>query len=282
MPLSGRRTRLAVLGHPIAHSRSPAMQVAALRTLGLEDWSYEAIDVPPEHLAERVRAMADEGFAGANVTIPHKEAALALSDEASERARAIGAANTLSFAEGRIRAENTDAPGLIAALPGSARGARTVVLGAGGAARAAVWALAGAGASVVVTNRGRERAERLVAELGGELHRGGPLPLSELDLVVNATSIGLRGGDHDPGGELAALKEIGLEVDQLSDRTTVVDLVYVSGGTGLVGAGMKAGATVVDGLEILVRQGAASLEIWTGHEAPLEAMRAAANAADLR
>ncbi len=115
--------RLAVLGHPVGHSRSPAMQNAALADVGLGgEWSYEAIDVEPDRFEELVRGMEAEGFAGANVTVPHKEAALALADEATDAARAIGAANTLTFRSGRIIADNTDAPGLIDALPESPAG----------------------------------------------------------------------------------------------------------------------------------------------------------------
>ena len=115
--------RLAVLGHPVGHSRSPAMQNAALAELGLgEEWSYEAIEVAPDEFEARVRAMTGEGFAGANVTVPHKGAALALADELSETAREIGAANTLVFAGGEVRAENTDAEGLLRALPESPSG----------------------------------------------------------------------------------------------------------------------------------------------------------------
>src|SRR3954462_14389729 len=129
--------RLAVLGHPVGHSRSPAMQTAALKHLGLADeWSYEAIDVSPAELELRVRAMVAEGFVGANVTVPHKGAALALADSLSETAREIGAANTLSFDGEEIGADNTDAAGLLAALPASPAGGRALVLGAGGAARA--------------------------------------------------------------------------------------------------------------------------------------------------
>ena len=127
--------RLAVLGHPIAHSRSPAMQTAALRELGLADWSYEAIDVAPDRFEEQVRSMAGTGYVGANVTVPHKGAALAVAEELSEVAREVGAANTLVFEDGIVHAYNTDAAGLLAALPESPDGARTLVLGAGGAAR---------------------------------------------------------------------------------------------------------------------------------------------------
>src|SRR5580692_6128894 len=147
--------RLGVLGWPVAHSRSPAMHNAALRALGMEDWRYQALPVPEDLLIETVGAMGQLGFVGANVTIPHKRAALVLAEQASEAAKAIGAANTLMFApDGTISAENTDAPGLIAALDESPRGISALVLGAGGSARAAVWALREAGASEVsVWNR---------------------------------------------------------------------------------------------------------------------------------
>jgi len=148
------------------------MQNAALEELGLAgEWSYEAIDLTPEEFKEAVRALPAEGFVGANVTIPHKEAALSVAGEASAAATEIGAANTLSFADGEIRAENTDAPGLLAALPSSPAGKRALVLGAGGSARAAAWALASQGASVGVWNRTGERADRLVRELA--MKRGG-------------------------------------------------------------------------------------------------------------
>src|SRR3954469_3275738 len=131
--------RLAVLGHPVSHSRSPAMQTAALEALGLGgEWSYEAIDVEAAELADRVRGLPSEGFVGVNITIPHKEAALAVADEATESAQEIGAANTLRFAGGRVQAENTDATGLLAALPAPVEGKTALVLGAGGSARAVV------------------------------------------------------------------------------------------------------------------------------------------------
>ncbi|HEX7299380.1 MAG TPA: shikimate dehydrogenase, partial [Solirubrobacteraceae bacterium] len=137
----GRLTRLGVLGWPVAHSRSPAMQNAALAAAGLGGWRYQHLPVPPELFAETVPALPAVGFVGANVTIPHKEAALALADEATETARAIGAANTLSFGpDGAIAADNTDAAGLLGAL-GDERPRTAVILGAGGSARAAAYAL---------------------------------------------------------------------------------------------------------------------------------------------
>src|SRR4051812_49993162 len=136
------------------------MQNAALGALGLKDWTYRAIDAAPDAFEAKVRELASLGYAGVNVTIPHKEAALALADEASEAAQQIGAANTLSFVDGRIRAENTDATGLLEALPEAVTGKTALVMGAGGSARAAVWALAGAGAPRPARNPPPGRADR--------------------------------------------------------------------------------------------------------------------------
>ena len=260
-------SRLAVLGFPVGHSRSPAMHAAALAELGLgEEWSYEAIEVAPDAFEARVRAMPDEGFAGANATVPHKSAALALADELSETAREIGAANTLVFADGGIRAENTDAEGFLRSLPGSPQGARALVLGAGGAARAIVWALLREGAEVEVWNRTELRSRHLCEELGGETvgapEQGG------YALIVNTTAVGL--GGEDPFAELP------LEATAFTADQTVVDMVYGAEPTALLRAAGAAGATTVDGIEILVQQGALSLETWTGRPAPLDTMRVAA------
>jgi shikimate dehydrogenase len=243
------------------------MHGAALAELGLgEEWSYEAIDVAPDAFEARVRAMPAEGFAGANVTVPHKGAALALADELSETAREIGAANTLVFAGGEVRAENTDAAGLLRALPVSPADRRALVLGAGGAARAVVWALLREGAEVAVWNRTELRSRNLCEELGGE-------PLTEpragdYELIVNSTAVGLAG--EDPFAELP------LAPDAFSPGQVVVDMVYGGEQTVLLRAAEDAGAATVDGIEILVQQGALSFEIWTGRQPPLETMRAAA------
>lgn len=259
--------RLAVLGYPVAHSRSPAMQNAALAKLGLGDeWSYEAIEVAPDELEARVRAMAAEGFVGANVTVPHKSAALALADSLSETAREIGAANTLSFVDGEIRADNTDAQGLLDALPEPPAGKRALVLGAGGAARAIVWALLREGAEVEVWNRTELRSRHLCEELGG---RPVATPaVSDYGVVVNSTAVGLHG--EDPFVELP------LTATGFAPGQVVVDMVYGAEPTALLRAAEAAGAQTVDGLEVLVRQGAHSLRIWTGRKAPLETMRATA------
>jgi shikimate dehydrogenase len=259
--------RLAVIGYPVSHSRSPAMQSAALRALGLEgEWSYGAVEVPPEGFAEKLREMVTGNYAGANVTVPHKEAALVASDEASEAARQIGAANTLVFAAEGIEAHNTDADGLLAALPDSPRGRRALVLGAGGAARAVLWALLWEGAQAEVWNRTPERAEAICAELGGAPVRA---PRQEgYDLVVNTSAAGLAG--EDP------FEHLPLREDLFGESQTVVDMVYGERRSPLLVAAEEAGAATVDGLEILVQQGARSLEIWTGREPDLDIMRAAA------
>src|SRR5688572_33288167 len=136
-----------VLGFPVRHSRSPAMMNAAFAALGL-DWRYVKLPVAPARFEETARALPGSGYRGANVTIPHKLAAHALADELTPAAAAIGAANTLSFEEGRVVADNTDAGGLLDALGEGLPGCRALVLGAGGAGRAAVWALGEAGAEV--------------------------------------------------------------------------------------------------------------------------------------
>ena len=269
-----------MLGHPVTHSRSPAMQNAALEALGLAgEWSYEPIDLDPVAFDARVRELAEGDFVGANVTIPHKETALAIADESSDAASEIGAANTLSFADGLIRAENTDAPGLLAALPGPVRGKDALVLGAGGSGRAAVWALAGEGAAVSVWNRTTGRAEEIVRDLSvaGTATRAEGLlaPVSTeqarangYEVIVNCTAVGM--GEEDP------FEELPLDPERLDAAIVLVDLVYGGSETRLVEEARRRGSAVVEGLEILVRQGAESLRIWTGLEPPLDVMRKAA------
>jgi shikimate dehydrogenase len=266
---------LGVLGWPVVHSRSPAIHNAALAALGMDDWHYQRLPVPPELFAETARALGQSGFRGANVTIPHKHAALALADAASDAAREIGAANTLTYcSDGTIVAENTDAPGLIAALGEFPRGLPALVLGAGGSARAVVWALRQAGAGeVLVWNRTPDRAEALARELGARAVRQ---PTSA-DLLINCTSVGLQApGVERSATEDEALNQLGLTFDQVGEYSYVVDLVYRSGSTQLLAAARAHGARTLDGLDILVAQGALSLELWTGRTVPIEVMRAAA------
>jgi shikimate dehydrogenase len=229
------------------------MHRAAYDALGLDDHHYQRLPVPTDLFNETVRALPAAGFAGVNVTIPHKERALGLAQSATQRAREIGAANTLTFDDaGRIHADNTDAPGLLAALgepPGTA-----LVLGAGGSARAVVWALRHAGTEVAVLARTRSRAEVLGVRMVDRPIRS--------ECLVNCTPVGME----DPEA---------LPVDP-SRFMTVVDLVYREGGTALIRRAQAAGAHTVDGIEILVHQGALSFEQWTGLRPPLDAMRRAA------
>jgi shikimate dehydrogenase len=252
-------TLTGVLGFPVAHSRSPAMMAAAFAELGL-DWRYVKLPVSSERFAETARALPASGFRGANVTIPHKMAAHALADELTPAAAAIGAVNTLTFEDGRVLADNTDAGGLLDALAEDLGGRRALVLGAGGAGRAAVWALREAGAEVAVWNRTPERARQLADELQVAYAEQ---PRRPADVMVNATSLGLHGEDlpAELGPEPAAV---------------VLDLVYGAEPTALCRWAEARGARVVEGLEVLVRQGARSLERWTGCPAPLDAMRRAA------
>jgi shikimate dehydrogenase len=260
-----QQTRLGVLGWPVGHSRSPQMQNAALQEVGLTDWRYQLLPVPPELLGETVRALPGAGFRGANVTVPHKEAALTLADAVSDGASAIGAANTLLFEpDGTIVAENTDAPGLIEALPDSPEGQTVQVLGAGGSARAVVWALLDAGAErVSVWNRTEQRARELSEDLGA---RAVSRPQGA-DLLVNCTTIGLESPQQ--------LKELPLPTDWQARYVCVVDLVYAPQETELISAARQAGLRVVDGLELLLAQGALSFERFTGKAAPRDVMRAA-------
>jgi shikimate dehydrogenase len=222
-------THVALLGLPVRESLSPRMQNAAFAARGL-DWEYMAIEVEPETLAEVVAGLVAEGYAGANVTIPHKEAAAALCDEAEGES-----VNTLVFREGRVLGFNTDKE-IVAGIEAE----RTCLIGAGGAAKALLRALPG---------------EVRVFSRSGEW----PPDADGCDLVVNATPV---------RDELLVQPRPG---------QTVVDLAYYADGreTALVAAARAAGCEVVDGLEALVRQGAASFERWTGREAPVEIMRSA-------
>jgi len=274
--------RLGVLGWPVAHSRSPAIHNAALAALGMDAWRYQQLPVPPGLFDETTASLWQCGFVGANVTIPHKHAALALSQQASEAARAIGAANTLTFADdGTIAAENTDAPGLLAALEqldGLPIRPRVLVLGAGGSARAAAWALREAGASEVsVWNRTPARAEALARELGVRA----VCAAEPADLLINCTSVGLERGELERSAtDAEALNQLGLTFDQIGEYSYVADMVYRQGSTPLLAAARAHGAGTLDGLEILIAQGALSFQLWTGIAPPLDVMRCAAHEQD--
>ena len=260
-----------LLGHPVEHSLSPAMHNAAFRALGLPH-SYEALDVSRDALAAAVERIRSGEVLGANVTVPYKEAVMTLVDTWDGPTAEIGAANTLSrTADGKkILASNTDAVGFEYATRGVALdGARVLLLGAGGAARAVLIVLFARGAHVAIANRSPERARALARTMPHPVERearlvewGARTELNEIDVVVNATSLGLQGEDPLPG---AALRR-GL---------VIVDLIPTAVATPLVKRARAAGADVVDGLPMLLQQAASSFRIWTGRDAPVDIMRAA-------
>lgn len=263
--------RFGVAGYPIAHSKSPQMHMAAYAELGI-DADYQRLPIPPELFEETVRALPGSGFSGINVTIPHKEAALAAADDASDLARAIGAANTLSFRDGKIFADNTDAPALVAAL-GELRavfGARVLLLGAGGTARAAACALDEAGAEVSIWNRTAERAAKLAEEFSLTL-LDTPGGGEGYDVIVNTTSVGMDAASN----EAAALAALGLDGDAIGTESVIVDFVYRETQSPLAAFANARDLSLVDGPDLLARQAALSFAIWFNRPAPLAIMRAA-------
>ena len=240
--IHGTTTLTGLLGWPTSHSLSPPMQNAGFAALGL-DWVYVPLPTPPESLVAAVRGLQALGFAGANVTIPHKQAVIPLCDELDEIARAAGSVNTLVFDGDRVLGSSTDGDAVTAQI--DAGGRRVLVLGAGGSSRAVVEALGRAGAEVTVASR-REP--------------GWPPSAEGYDILVNATPV---------KEELIVAPHEGMEV---------VDLAYLPDGrdTALLAAARAAGCdVVVDGLDVLLYQGAAAFERWTRLPAPLAAMREA-------
>ena len=274
LTITSRTRVVGVMGWPVAHSLSPAMHNAAFQALGL-DWAYVPLAVPPERLAAAVAGAAALGFAGVNVTIPHKQAVMDLVDDITPAARAIGAVNTLRF-NGQVFGDNTDWTGFLNALRDVGHdptGQRAVILGAGGAARSIVYALASVNASVAVYNRSRERAEEIVTGLSAvfpgvqlEAHTLDALP-QELDrtpqLIVNTTSLGMAPrveGTPWPSGL------------PIPAYATVYDLVYNPLATRFLKTAKAAGARAVDGLGMLVHQGAQAFTLWTGVAPPTDVM----------
>jgi shikimate dehydrogenase len=239
--IRGTTTLVGLLGWPTSHSLSPPMQNVGFAALGL-DWAYVPLPTPPDRLEEAVRGLVAVGFAGANVTIPHKEAVIALCDEVDAFAARAGSVNTLVIRDDRVLGSSTD--GLAVTSQIEAEGRQALVLGTGGAAKAVAAALEDARAEVVV--RGRR-------------DRGWPPSADGFDVLVNATPL---------KDELVVAPHQGLQV---------VDLAYHADGseTALIAAARAIDCPCVDGLDVLLAQGAASFERWTGDPAPLVAMRAA-------
>jgi len=268
--------KLALLGYPLGHSLSPAMHNAAFKAVGLSDWRYEAMSIEPERLGEAVMVIRGEGYAGANVTVPHKETVLILLDGLTPVAEAIGAVNTLVKKDGRLIGHNTDAAGLLADLQaqGVVLSQRTVlILGAGGAARAAIAALAGVGAGLRVAARRREQAESLQTIAPIEIFDRTPLGLrracADCALILNATPLGMTPNIATTPWPMGT---------PFPPDAFVYDLVYNPVETRLVRQGRAAGLRAATGLGMLVEQGALAFELWTGKEAPRDIMRQAAEA----
>ena len=255
--------RACVMGHPVAHSRSPMIHGYWLKTLGIQG-AYELKDLTPEAFPAFINNLTDNGYVGGNVTVPHKEAAYRLVSARDQAAEAIGAVNTLWLENGRLMGGNSDTHGFIANLddraPGwDVPGCRALVLGAGGAGRSAVYALKQRGAEVDLVNRTLARAEDLAARFGPRVHAHGfdavPRLLREADVLVNCTSLGLAGKPP-------------LEVDlgPLKPSAVVYDVVYVPLETGLLAAARKRGHRTVDGLGMLLQQAGFGFRKWFGGE----------------
>ncbi len=274
-------TRLCgILGHPLDHTLSPRMHNAAFAALGL-DWAYVPWPVAPDRLGEALRGLrALANFAGANVTVPHKEAILPHLDALTDAARAVGAVNTIVREADRLTGHTTDGAGLLADLAETVsfqpRGARVVILGAGGAGRSAAFALAAAGARrVAILNRSEDRSRALAAAISSAsagleavaypLHNfPADQILGSADLILNATAVGMRAGDPSP-----------VDLGPCRPPTVTYDLVYNPPETAFLREARGRGLRAVNGLGMLVHQGAAAFALWTGRPAPWDVMRRA-------
>jgi len=277
--MGGRTKLVGIIGFPIGHSLSPRMQNAAFQSMGL-DYSYIPLEVESRRLFSAVTALRLLKFRGFNVTIPHKRRIMAALDDVASEARLIGAVNTVEIHHGRLIGYNTDGRGFLRALYDaggtSVRGKRLMILGAGGAARAVAFQSAlGGAASVLIANRSAARAAELVRDLALTPARCSTTALRwskaslksgarEADIIVNATSVGMKPGDRSP-----------LPSDVVTPQHLVCDLIYRPADTALLKQARRAGATAMNGIGMLVHQGALAFEIWTGQRAPVSVMREA-------
>ena len=273
-----------IFGYPIAHSISPAMHQAALDHAGI-DATYDAWETPPSSLARGVAMLRGDDYLGANVTVPHKQAVMEHLDEIDELATRIGAVNTIVNEGGRLLGSNTDAAGFIDSLRDEAglnpSGLEAVLVGAGGAARAAAYALAIEGAaSLTIANRTLERARTLADEVGRTGLKAQALALDddelphrclEAQLIVNSTSVGML---HGPAEGLSPIPS-----EVIRPGVVVYDMVYNPADTPLLKTARSGGAKVAGGLLMLVYQGAASFRQWTGRTAATTVMLEAARRA---
>ncbi len=270
-------SNLGIIGYPIGHSISPVFQQAALDHCAI-DGTYQAWEVNPDDVGKFLEGLRRPGFLGINVTVPHKEAVVPYLDEVDDWASAAGAVNTIVNREGRLTGHNTDGIGFLRGLREAASfspaGRRVLVLGAGGAARGVVLALAREGVShLTIANRTLERAQRL-----GDLARNNGVGSNAIalssdalgvaaasaDLIVNCTTIGMSHGPNEAGTPLPST--------QIPATALVNDLVYNPLRTPLLTEAARAGAAVLGGIHMLVYQGAASFEMWTDRDAPVAVM----------
>ena len=284
MAISAKTLVFAVLGHPIGHTLSPVMHNASFEALGL-DALYLAFDMPPEHLMDGLRSMGRLGFKGVNLTVPLKEVAFRGVDEVSESARLTGSVNTAQFLpDGRICGHSTDGDGFLLALQeafeATPQDKRIFMLGCGGAGRAVAITCAVAGASeIVLADLDQDRMEalqkelqtvspRITIKLADTVPAKWPSMTRHTDIIVQASPVGMKPTDPSP------LPPEAFRPDQL-----VFDMIYMYPETAVMRAAAPAGAHAVNGLGMLLHQGAKSFEIWTGQQADVEAMRKALEAA---
>ncbi|MBC8135130.1 MAG: shikimate dehydrogenase [Fibrella sp.] len=277
--MSGTTRVAAVWGYPVKHSASPVMHNAAFAATGF-DGVYVACEVAPERIREAVAGIRALNLLGVNVTVPLKELVLPLLDAVSERAKAIRAVNTIVNRDGTLWGDSTDGPGFLAAIDSAGiradTGSRFVVLGAGGSARAVVYALAERGASVVIANRSRERATMLAQEFAHLSGNITVIALTEDEIgntlgdgataLINTTSVGMSPHSEEMPP---------IPIDALSPDTFVIDLIYKPFETRFLSAAQKRGCRTQNGVEMLVQQGAVAFEHWTGVHAPVNVMREA-------
>ena len=271
--------QLGVIGYPLSHTLSPIFQQAALDYHAIPA-TYSAWPTPPERLDDAVESFRGTEYLGFNITIPHKQRLLKLVDEVDDMARDIGAVNTVVNREGMLTGYNTDAYGFVKSLKEKAgfepKGKAVLLLGAGGAARAAAYALAAEGIeALTIANRTVARAEDLAEEVSGRVSTVNACPLEnptqDFDLVVNSTSLGMSSADGAGRSPL--------EASSIRQESLVFDMVYTPALTPLLQCAQKAGAQVLGGLWMLIYQGAASFELWTGKQAPTDVMYQAAQQA---
>ena len=279
MKPGGPRQVVGLIGFPLKHSISPRFQQAGFDFLGLPV-EYQAWETPPERIADVIERVRRPDCLGINVTVPHKQAVIGLLDQVDGRAATIGAVNTIRNEDGRLTGFNTDLQGFMRPLGEAGfgvEGKRAVVVGAGGAARAVAFALAwGAAESLTIAARRPEAAEALATALRpGARGAVRPVGLSSVepgyDLLVNCTSVGML---HGPGEGQSPLR-----AEQIDPTALVYDLVYNPPVTPLLGLAAAAGARTIAGLAMLVYQGAAAFELWTGQKPPLGLMMARAREA---